>query len=541
MVGWYDPRVLAHSAYQVAIANIFGRHSDTRLIEALASQPQNEFDYSRRAGRLLVRLRRGHRRRLELHVRRSRMPSRARAHVEHVARGKPQSGQRAGFRWRRGLSLSLAQRIRRAHRNALHAGVRRPRASRRVRDSRQPRLVRQPGGVLAHVLPARARLRRLPHAADAQLLRAQTSRQLVAAGHRPAARRRSRRAAGAVLPESRRAHGRCRAPDLLRARAALDPRRRLSAATRATKSRRARVSSKRKCSSARRACSSPATCTSTSGTRTRKASRRSPRAAAARSCIPRMRRSRSELRNGFEQRAAYPDEKTSRRLSWRNLLFPSINPKSGWLYAFLYAMSAWLASASLEASDVIDLPTALAATLNAAIRDPLNGMWLVSIIGGFHLLHRHARPLVAHPGRRLSRAAASGGGFVVGWLALLLTVQGFDLAYGSIAQLLMSGLVTFMRGRPGGRLHPRGLSIRLDPHVRPPRQRSVLVAAHPGLQAVAAAAHRRGRRAHDLRDRHRSGATALARGATRRRSRRSRRTTRVPRAPRLIDKVELRP
>ena len=57
----------------------------------------------------------------------------------------------------------------------------------------------------------------------------QSARQLVAAGHRPAARRRSRRAAGAVLPESRRAHGRRRAPHLLRAGAALDSRRRLSA------------------------------------------------------------------------------------------------------------------------------------------------------------------------------------------------------------------------------------------------------------------------------------------------------------------------
>ena len=46
MVGWYDPRVLAHSAYKLAIANVFGRHSDTRLIEALANQPQTEFDYS---------------------------------------------------------------------------------------------------------------------------------------------------------------------------------------------------------------------------------------------------------------------------------------------------------------------------------------------------------------------------------------------------------------------------------------------------------------------------------------------------------------
>ena len=50
MVGWYDPRVLAHSAYKLVIANIFGRHSDTRLIEALASQPQNEFDYSAAQG-----------------------------------------------------------------------------------------------------------------------------------------------------------------------------------------------------------------------------------------------------------------------------------------------------------------------------------------------------------------------------------------------------------------------------------------------------------------------------------------------------------
>src|SRR5262245_60288463 len=50
MVGWLHPRVLTHSAYLVAISNIFGRHSDTRLIEALASQPQNEFDYSHAQG-----------------------------------------------------------------------------------------------------------------------------------------------------------------------------------------------------------------------------------------------------------------------------------------------------------------------------------------------------------------------------------------------------------------------------------------------------------------------------------------------------------
>lgn len=50
MVRWFDPGVLARSAVQVGLANVFGRHSDTRLIEALASQPQGVFDYSRETG-----------------------------------------------------------------------------------------------------------------------------------------------------------------------------------------------------------------------------------------------------------------------------------------------------------------------------------------------------------------------------------------------------------------------------------------------------------------------------------------------------------
>src|SRR5687767_417315 len=50
MVGWYHPPVLARSGVLVTLANIFGRHSDRRLIEALASQPQSAFDYSRESG-----------------------------------------------------------------------------------------------------------------------------------------------------------------------------------------------------------------------------------------------------------------------------------------------------------------------------------------------------------------------------------------------------------------------------------------------------------------------------------------------------------
>jgi hypothetical protein len=158
----------------------------------------------------------------------------------------------------------------------------------------------------------------------------------------------------------------------------------------------------------------------------------------------------TKLRNGFEQRAVFPDEKTSRRLCWRNFLFPLINPKAGWLYAFLYAMSAWLASASLEAADVINLPTAFAAAFNAAIRDPLNGMWLITVLAGFiFFTDTHVRTWrivggLSHAAMHLTAA------FMVGWFALLLTERGLDLHYGTVPQLLLSGLVTVLLGAVAG-------------------------------------------------------------------------------------------
>jgi hypothetical protein len=116
------------------------------------------------------------------------------------------------------------------------------------------------------------------------------------------------------------------------------------------------------------------------------------------------------------------------------------------LYAFLYAMSAWLASASLEAADVIDLPTALAAAINAAIRDPLNGMWLVTVVAGFIFFtdtHLRSWRVLGGASHALLHLAAA---FMVGWCALLITVQWFDLHYGSLLQLLLSGLTAVLLG-----------------------------------------------------------------------------------------------
>src|SRR5688572_21296737 len=47
MVSWYDPAVLFRSGLRAALAQLFGRHSDRRLIEALGGQAQSAFDYSK--------------------------------------------------------------------------------------------------------------------------------------------------------------------------------------------------------------------------------------------------------------------------------------------------------------------------------------------------------------------------------------------------------------------------------------------------------------------------------------------------------------
>jgi hypothetical protein len=88
--------------------------------------------------------------------------------------------------------------------------------------------------------------------------------------------------------------------------------------------------------------------------------------------------------------------------------------------------------------------------LNAAIRDPLNGMWLVTVIGGFVFFtdtHMRSWRILGGACHALLHLAAA---FMVGWLALLVTVQGFDLGYGTISQLVLSGFITFVLGGPVG-------------------------------------------------------------------------------------------
>jgi len=447
MVGWFDPRILAQSAYQVAIANVFGRHSDTRLIEALASQPQNEFDYSQAEGdfwldytadigdgwnstyAIASALAAPE---LELVDGDSRVSSRAGSVLVFGGDEVYPYPTRTEYDVRTETPYKMAYAGRALRPDVFAIPGNHDWYDSLVAFSRlfcRPERgfagcpTRQTRSYFALRLPANWWLLAIDLQLGADLDEPQVQYfQKVAARMDDAAR------LIFCVPEPR-----WILEDAYPAHASYQELTSTDFLEETVFKRKARVFLTGDLHFYKRHENAAGIQKITSG-------------GGGAFLHPTHAPATKNLRHGFVQRAAYPDEQTSARLAWRNFLFPFINPKFGWLPAFIYAMSAWLASASLEASDVIDLPTALGATINAAIRDPLNGMWLVTIIGAFIFFtdtHVRSWRIIGGACHALAHLAAA---FIVGWGALLLTVRVFDLHYGSIVQLLISGVVTFVLG-----------------------------------------------------------------------------------------------
>jgi hypothetical protein len=158
----------------------------------------------------------------------------------------------------------------------------------------------------------------------------------------------------------------------------------------------------------------------------------------------------ARLPGGFTQRACYPSVAISRRLVWRNLTFPVLNPHYLWIPAVIYTLSAWLASSVLTATDVDSIWDALQAAITAAIRSPFNGLWLIAFVTGFvFFTDTHARwyRILGGMSHAIAHLAAA---FGVGWLALQFTTRALNFEFGSVPQMLASGALTFVGGGVAG-------------------------------------------------------------------------------------------
>lgn len=159
-----------------------------------------------------------------------------------------------------------------------------------------------------------------------------------------------------------------------------------------------------------------------------------------------------ELRKGFTQQAVYPSLQASSRLAWRNLLFPFLNPKAGWLFASVYAMSAWIASSRLNFPDIEEFRHALRSVLATAVRDPVLGMWLVLVVGAIMFFTDTHSRVYRVLGGGLHALAHLLAALALAWGSMRFTVNVLGMEYGNPLQLLSAGLMTFVGGAVTGGL-----------------------------------------------------------------------------------------
>jgi hypothetical protein len=152
----------------------------------------------------------------------------------------------------------------------------------------------------------------------------------------------------------------------------------------------------------------------------------------------------------YALRAAFPPVAACRRLAWRNLLFPFLNPAFGIVPAILYLITSWTVLAPIQDLGLRDIGMALHRTFETVLLTPFAVFWILTIFGGFFMFtdtHSRWYRIVGGTLHGLAHLTAL---FSIGWLAAAVTVHGAGLPFKSIGQLLLAGLVIAVGGYVAG-------------------------------------------------------------------------------------------
>lgn len=152
------------------------------------------------------------------------------------------------------------------------------------------------------------------------------------------------------------------------------------------------------------------------------------------------------LHGGYTTRSSFPTPRESRRLCWRNLLFPFINPRFGLVTAVLYTLLAWSVNVNVSIYGMPQVRDVARVSLAAILQNQSAVMWMAILCGGFVLFtEAYTRPFrwIAGTLHALAHLAAV---FCLGWWATFLTVNSWHLRFGGIWQVLLAGALIFCIG-----------------------------------------------------------------------------------------------
>ncbi|XXF79099.1 metallophosphoesterase [Myxococcaceae bacterium GXIMD 01537] len=160
----------------------------------------------------------------------------------------------------------------------------------------------------------------------------------------------------------------------------------------------------------------------------------------------------AELAGGFKLASSFPDERTSRRLTWKTLDFGRLNPSFGMLTALLYVFIGWMLRPTRWADDFLAPLGLLRGVLRHVLEMPVAGLTLLGVFGLFWLTtDTHSKSYKWKAGG-LHALAHLSAIFLAGWGTSALSaglapgVGGGWFAPGSMSQLLASGVGIFLAG-----------------------------------------------------------------------------------------------
>ena len=85
----------------------------------------------------------------------------------------------------------------------------------------------------------------------------------------------------------------------------------------------------------------------------------------------------------FKLKKSYPSEKTSKSLGWRNVLFPFLNPGFGLLTGLVYFITIWIVSSTFNFEFPHTVIEFIAQTSKAFVLNPVAALWLGMLAAGF--------------------------------------------------------------------------------------------------------------------------------------------------------------
>lgn len=119
----------------------------------------------------------------------------------------------------------------------------------------------------------------------------------------------------------------------------------------------------------------------------------------------------------YDLKASYPTERTSFWLTFRNLIFPYDNPYLGFVTAVLYLLTAQAFRADLSRFGISQWQDAATAVIRDAVYEPIATFWVVLIFAAFYLFtdtHSKYLRFVAGPIHAVLHFI---GVFALGWAA----------------------------------------------------------------------------------------------------------------------------